>query len=245
MLNSFNIDRSDSEINTNFPFQWQCRLQLGSVQLPSGLIRSIRVHCTEGILPPVRLHKVQINGDNGTAEFRDSQGVSVCFWKFSYKSSDTRISAFLTNSYNVISGHIVCSEELPAMLFSIAAANNNEVTTESDDFLLLPQCHTSSLSGYCKAFKIGDTVYNSDLTIKSGAYTSSEFKGGVYSISLLGKYAVDTDSAMNRDGIMQLSVNGETYYVGGRHLLIRAGMTSNLRVVMANSAITLKGVQDD
>ena len=245
MLTTYNIDRSDSEINTNFPFQWQCPLQLGSVRLPIGMVKSARVYCTEGILPPVRLHSVQINGGDGTAEFRDAQGVVVCYWKFSEQSSGDTVSAFLVNSYNVISGHIVCSSELPAMLFSIASANNNSITTDSDDFLLLPQCHVSDLTGFCKAFKVGNKIYNEDITLAAGSYTSAEFKDGVYTISLMSKYTASSDSAMNRDGLLHLSVNGNTYYIGGRHLILRAGMTSNLRVTMSNSTITLKGVLDD
>lgn len=246
MLISTNIDRTDEALNTKAPFQWQCPLAIGGVRLPLGGFVSIKIYVTEDITPPVKLHKITIKGDSGFIDFCDVDGTFVGRFHITNRTLGSLCSSFLRSQEGVIVGQLTYKPEIPLFFITQAKALGGTVTTDVQDFKLLPQCHVSNLRGVCKSITVGDVTTTDDVLLKFGRATRASLISGELEVGLIGAYI----KPEAQDGIETLIVQEDGVEVDradvrGNHLIVRAGVTSNLRVAKENRIIRLKGVLDD
>lgn len=259
----WNIDKHDAAYNTNAPFEYNCPLKLGNISIPPAGFLSIKIYCTEDMRPPVRLHSVTTNAD-GTAnvEFRDSDSTVVGYWKAAPVAADTAyitgglsadyVSAFIHTEHGVITGHVYCQKDIPSMLVSAAKAQNGEVTSDTQDFVLLPQCHTMTLNGAMRSITVNGTKHTGNVRLQAGKYLKDTSTGNNIAPSCIGKYSRDDTEAEVQDGVTRLAmikrIDGidhiAQYNIAGKHLIIKAGITSNIRVLKDSGIIILKGVAD-
>lgn len=258
----WNIDKHDAAYNTNAPFEYNCPLKLGGISIPPAGFLSIKIYCTEDMRPPVRLSSVTTNAD-GTAnvEFSDADSRIIGYWKASPIDAGSvyitgglpdYVSDFICTEHGVITGHVYCQKDIPSMLVSAAKSGNGEVTSDSQDFVLLPQCHTMTLNGAMRAISVNGIDHTGDVRLQAGKYLKDASVGNNVAPNCIGKYSRDTEEAEVHDGVTRLAVRKiinnqdhvSTYDAAGKHLIIKAGIVSNIRVLKDSGVLVLKGVAD-
>lgn len=245
MLISTNIDRSDEAINTKNPFQWQCPLMLQGVSLPLGCFVSIRVHMSENLRPPARLHRIKTKGNLGSAMFCDANGEAIGSFMLAESADSGLCSSFIRTDAGVIAGQLTYSSELPSFLLTGAKKAGGTLETGQNDFKLLPQCHVPVFKGIGKAITIGGVTTNGDATLVTGTRTRATLTDEGFEVGLASKYT--SKSIQNGIETIIIKENGtevDRTSLKGNHLILTAGVASNLRVVVGANDINLKGVLD-
>ena len=247
MIISHNIDRTDEALNTKAPFEWRCPLEIAKSVMPSGAFLSIKVYCSEDVKPPVRLHNIKTAGSEGVVEFRDSEGTLIGTWQLQASLNYfPLVSSFIFGKDGTIRGQVTCDYNTPAFLLATTKQGGGSIVTSADDFVLLPSCHVPYLNGICKSFSIGGKQSTADAVITPTTRTKASFNNnGAFTVGLMSEYK----EPVLVNGISTLIVNNEgsesQYAVGNKHLVLNAGITSNLRVRTTGSTIQLKGVMDE
>lgn len=198
MLIASNIDRTDEAYNTTYPFTTNCALNIGGSTLLPGTFLGIKVYCTPSMPPPVRLASVlRYADDPGGARLLFSSGSEAFFGSLTiYSKTSTAIttnvgqyiSTFIRNANGIIVGHAMIN--VSSVGFWEGVLNkSDEVLTDADDFILLPQCHVPLFDGSMRSVSVNGTTMLGDVTIKCGKYTrTSQPNDDAYSISMIGPY---------------------------------------------------------
>lgn len=253
MLQS-NTDRTDAARGTNAPFQWGCKLAFGAERLPADAFMSIRIYCVGGVIPPARLHSIQkLPSGNGIITFADSFGAVIGYWNIYKTNADNTeiVTAYIRDANGLLRGHIACMPWVPNFFLNVASRHfQGEAVTDANDFILLPQCHIPVLKGACKKVLYKNATSIADAShFATGSGTLLEMveaPTGTYtcSINVAGSFAGDAPA----NGFCELHVLvGDTttkYSLVDKHLIIRAGTTSNLRVSVENTITVLSGVRN-
>lgn len=265
MLINANIDRNDAQINTKAPFTYESPLKLLDSELPSMAFQSIKIYCGEGFVPPVRLSSVAVvpeHPDQCDVRFADKSGKPMCHAVICLLSEGTKdyITTLLTDDYGVIKGHVTYRRDTPGVLLTAARRSDGLFTTQAGDFTLLPQCHEAWITGNCKAISVNGTTTRSNVRLIPSILVHTRIDpDSSYCFDLADVYWPDvTVSAREAvNGLCNLVVhnvkklNGVTIdgttdpiWIGGKHLVIRSSVTSNIRVGVTDTSIVLKGVMD-
>ena len=69
-------------------------------------------------------------------------------------------------------------------------------------------------------------------------------EGGTTGVVSFGVFNSIVDPTENENKWCRITVNGQTYNVEDKNLIIKASVTPNLRVVFTDAAIILRGVTD-
>ena len=238
-----NLDVTDAALNTNAPFKWECPLRLWGSTLPSGSFIAIKIYLPETAKPPVRLYSITPK----EAAFHDAAGTAIGSWKFANAKPgpDGYTLGFITTKEGVLTGHVAADVHTKAILQQTGELAGGVYYTAPSDFILLLQCHVQSFAGQCRVVIIGTTAYTSNVLINTGTrlYTqiSTENQTSTITTSLYGTY--HENAPVN--GICTLALGtGTPIDVGGKHLVIIPGVTSNLRIVNEGSGLVFKGVLD-
>ena len=250
MLQHFNnLDRTYEQGLSNYPFTHESTRDIKIGTMPQGSFLAISVNVDENTVLPCRLKGMS---PEGKLVICDSTGAEVCHGQL-YKVTDAApsgyVSFFLYNANEVLSGFIFCKVEAVGQLMALTTWYPDTFTYfNSDAFVLLPECHVQTLRGAVRSFKVGSTYITADLCIRFSNPTENSWRTGYNVVPstfgdaiCINVYNVQEPEI---NGLCQICVNGTNYWIGGKNIVLKASMTSNLRVVYTNSAIVLKGVGD-
>lgn len=248
MMQHTNIDRqADVEVSPA-PFTYTSTLTMAGIGIPAGSFLALKVYVGENAVMPYRFHSVQ---PDGKVMLCDARGVLVGYWQ-TYKETapDTEyVSSVLVDMRGVLMGHIACTLQALNLIRRVVTSSLDTVFLDPNAFVLLPQCHTAILDGFGRS--IGIQSQSDSMSYHTGdidivGQTSSDscvwLTGGtVLSVSLTNTKAT-LDKRAGDNGLCELVVNGDTVNCVDKSILIKAETLSNLRVVMENNRIVLRGV---
>ena len=254
-----NLDRTDEESISNWPFTFESTLD-------SFLAMSVNVD--ETVALPCRFKGVSVDG---RLVICDATGAEVCSGQLygttrfqtieEQEIPDEWSSLFLYNSYGILSGFITCKSDVALQLFALSQYANGMHYFNTNAFVLLPQCHVQSAQGNVRSFGING-IYSTantrirctDIPVDGATATAAHniipegheviLEGGTTGVVSFGVFNSIVDPTENENKWCRITVNGQTYNVEDKNLIIKASVTSNLRVVFADAAIILRGVTD-
>lgn len=263
-----NLDRTDEESISNWPFTFESTLDTGNGVLTGDSFLTVSINVDETVALPCRFKGIS---QDGRLVVCDASGAEVCSGQL-YGSTrrqrvgvrvmpDTWTSLFLYNAYGVLSGFVTCKSDAALQLFALSQYANGMHYFSTNAFILLPQCHVQSAQGNVRSFGINGTYTTANLRIKctdpaeEGAtmvaahniipegheVTQETGSSGVVSYGVFNSI---TDPTETENKWCRITVNGQTYNVEDKNLIIKASITSNLRVVFTDAAIILRGVTD-
>jgi hypothetical protein len=132
-------------------------------------------------------------------------------------------------------------------LQNAARVAGGTLKTGVNDFLLLPQCHVASFNGCMRAISVNKavTTFPTEITCSSDNIAVR--------LTLLSQLQIDVCKQITQKGqphgMRKISVGENVEYnaakVDGKHLVLRATTLSNLRVLVDDKDILLKGVSDE
>lgn len=248
-----NLDRTDEAAISNWPFTYESTLDTGDGKLTADSFLAISVNVDETTSLPCRFKGVS---SDGRLIVCDAGGTEICSGQlFDKTTSDDICSFFLYNQYGILCGFVSCKKDIPQQLFALSKYTNDMHYFGASAFVFLPQCHVQSAQGNVRSFGINGQYTTSDLHIKcSQPVTGSTVAlhnvipetNGTAGFSF-GVYNVDQEPPRNgwcRVIVVSGGTAVGTYNVEDKHIIIKAACASNLRVVDADAAIILRGVQD-
>lgn len=267
MLTHNNIDRQNSVEVSPAPFVYGSTLQMGDVTLPAGGFLSLKVHVNQSFLMPYRFHSVR---PDGKVMIADRRGTLVGYWQ-TFDNTEPEIeyvSSLLVDMQGVMIGHVACTVAVMDLIRRVVVSNTETVFLAPNAFEFLPQCHIAMLEGYAKSFGIqsqnNEMEYHTGNLIldMTGSPSSCVWMGG-YTITVNGKEVYipdDRDIPVNLtntkdqlerraedNGICNIQVTAGTVSdqavpVAGKSIVVKAAMMSNLRVLMEDGKLVLRGV---
>lgn len=242
-----NVDITDRQTGSKWPFAYESTLKLPDGIMFTGDFAggfvSIKVYVNEKLSLPVRIDCIT---PDRRVLFSDRNGAFVAQWQLYEDSEPTPyVSSVLLNENNVISGHVVCKQETVDVLMGIMRTLSKTLYLDSDAFVLLPQCHVMSLLGSCRSFGFrhdGETeLRTSDVSIQVTPDVLQQQEPGVLWFHLKNSDQwKDKNTVL--DSVLQVVINGSTYWTGNQSIILKAGIQSNLRLTQQGKTITLKGV---
>lgn len=268
----YNLDPTDAALNSNAPFQYGCPLSIGAGHVPSNGFLSIKVYLDSGMMPPVRMSKIELIDSDTQVTFVDAAGAVIGTWR-AHASTDATslyVSGFIYDSVGILVGHITCLNTIPGILRGACRMAGGVLNLAQNDFMLMPQCCESWYKGKMRAFGIDGnwTVGNMEIRASANVLCSVvpeqiEVSPGIYRTDVsitfdaigtseyIGKVNVYNDKAIIGDpGICSLSVictgahQSDDMDTSDKHFIIKSSPTSNLRVITSGNTIYLKGVAD-
>ena len=260
MLQHTNIDRQDSVDVSPAPFTYTSTLDLAGVQVPAGSFLALKVYVTETALMPFRFHSIQ---PDGKVMICDARGTLVGYWQtFSETEPDVDyVSSVLLDMQGVLMGHVACTTQTVALVRRVVLSSLSTTFLDPQAFVFLPQCHIAMLNGYGRSFGVqsqtSDIQYHtgdlriallddSQLHISIEPLSENKPEELALTVNLSNKPETVQKWAdqYGQNGICKLVVNNIPVNCIGKSIIIRAAATSNLRVVMENSKVVLRGVKN-
>ena len=249
MLYHNNIDRQDSVEVSPAPFVYGSTLQMGDVTLPAGGFLSLRVHVGQSNLMPYRFHSVQ---PDGKVIIADRRGTLVGYWQ-TFDNTDAEISyvsSVLVDMQGALMGHVACTVAVLDLIRRVVVSNTETVFLAPNAFEFLPQCHIAMLEGYAKTFGIqsqNDAIeYHTGNLVLSMTNTDTDcvWMEGDSDIPVnLTNTRETLENEAESNGICSVQLNGGTVYpIDGKSIVVKAALMSNLRVVLENNKLVLRGV---
>lgn len=248
MLQHNNIDRQDSVDISPAPFTYTSTLNMAGMQIPAGSFLSFKVYVPGDMLMPYRFHSVR---PDGKVMICDSRGTLAGYWQtYSDTEPDVEyISSVLVNMQGVLMGHVVCTMQALDLVRRVVVSSLDTVFLPTDAFVFLPQCHIAMLSGYCRSFGVqtqdGNMEYHTgDLTVASKSdLIRQSLSDGTLTVSITNSKD-RLEARADHNGIRYITIDGSTNAVScvGKSIILKAVVESNLRVVMENNQIVLRGV---
>lgn len=251
MLIHSNIDKHEASKNTKAPFMGHCDLDLGGYSMTPNSFLSVKIYMSEGLVPPARIDTITTDRIN----FTDSSGTFIgsVFLPdesgniYKHNSGYPYLSTYIFNDNKVVVGHVTTLQSTPLELQNAAKVAGGTFKTGVNDFLLLPQCHAASFNGCMRAIAV-----NKGVTTFPTEITCSQYNIAVKA-TLLSQLQIDICKKITQKGqshgIRKISVGSgdacKSYNVDGKHLVFRATTLSNLRVLVDDKDILLKGVSDE
>lgn len=254
MLQHSNIDRQNSVEVSPAPFTYTSTLDMAGAQIPAGGFLALRVYVTENYLMPFRFHSIR---PDGKVMICDARGSIVGYWQtFSETEPDVDyVSSVLLDMQGVLMGHVACTLQTISLIRRVVLSSLETVFLDPKAFVFLPQCHISMLSGYGRSFGVqsqsDDITYHTgdmEIALLGGAASQTQVavNGGTLTVGLSNKLVTIQKRAdeSGQNGICNLVVNGQTVSCAGKSIIIKAAAASNLRVVMENNKVVLRGVNN-
>lgn len=248
MLNHNNIDRQASADVSPAPFTYNSTMRIGDVVFPAGSFLTLKVNVGPNNLMPYRFHSVQ---PDGKVIICDRRGVLVGYWQlFSRTEANTNyVSSVLLDMQGALMGHIACTVQAVNLMSSIAANTLETIFLDADAFEFLPQCHIAMLDGFAKTIGIQSQNNNMEYHTGNLVIDMNNSEDSCVYMGINGDIPVNLtntkttlEGRSTRNGICSLLVNGATYSCAGHNIILKAAMASNLRVVMEDNKIVLRGV---
>ena len=250
MLSHNNIDRQDSQQVSNAPFTFTSTLTLRDSVIPTGSFLSLKVYVEEDYKVPFRIHS--INPD-GRVIFCDASGTPVITWQ-TYAATKERnndrpyISSLLYNMNGIIAGHVSCTHTAIAVIRNVIESITTPYLVDANAFVLIPQCHVAMLKGQARSLgqiDDNDSRYTTaDLTLNfattADCIYAEENDRIVFAMVNNEEKFYDM---LTPNGLCAIKVNGSTYSVDGKNIIIKSDIESNLRVNKGSNRLLLKGVQ--
>lgn len=240
-----NVDRTDEAVFSNWPFTYESTLDTGDGTLTADSFLAISVNVDETVSLPCRFKGMT---SDGRLVICDASGAEVCSGQiYEQTASQDICSFFLYDSYGVLCGFITCRNNVPQLLFSLSRYANGMHYFGTSAFVFLPQCHVQSMQGNVRSIGIKGKYSTANVTI--GCTTDALQVHNVVPESNAQPLSFGVYNILNpeesRNKWCTVIVNGSTSYnVAGKHLIIKAGCTSNLRIVDTDAGIIFRGVQD-
>ena len=171
------------------------------------------------------------------------------------------VSSVLLDMQGVLMGHIACTTQTIALVRRVVLSSLSTTFLDPQAFVFIPQCHVAMLNGYGRSFGIQSQTedmryHTGDLKVAlsndSQIYVSitsaapDELEQLVITVGLSNKQETVQRWAneYGQNGICKLVVNDTSVNCIGKSIIIRAAATSNLRVVMENNKVVLRGVKN-
>lgn len=258
MLTHNNVDRSAEVQTSPAPFIYGSTCKLGGITLPSNSFISLKLYVEDFNRVPYRIHSLH---PDGKLYFCDATGQPRLYWPTFKTSLAVReddeehpyISSLLFNMNRVVGGHVCCTRAAMDLIRGVFSGITAPLYVEADAFVCIPQCHIAMMSGQGRSIGIisgGTTNFmTSDVTIQpdedpndnSGVVTG--ITGSTVNISL--STAIDSlqaDARANHLCTVQVQGYTNAFNCIDKSIIIKAGGTSNLRVVQDGDKIILRGV---
>lgn len=251
MLIHSNIDKHEASKNTNAPFMGHCALDLGGYSMTPNSFLSVKIHMSEGLIPPARIDTItteRINFTDSSGTFIGSVFLPAEDGRISnHNSGYPYLSTYIFNDNKVVVGHVTTLQSTPLELQNAARVAGGTFKTGVNDFLLLPQCHVASFNGCMRAISVNKVVTTLPTEINCASDNIA------VKPTLLSQLQIDVCKKITQKGqphgIRKIRVDSRDVYrsdsVDGKHLVIRATTLSNLRVLVDDKDILLKGVSDE
>lgn len=249
-----NLDRTDEAAISNWPFTYGSSLDTGDGVLTADSFLSVSVNVDHNVVLPCRFKGIT---SDGRLVICDSTGADVCSGQLYAASEQSDVcSFFLYDQYAILRGFICCKSDVCTRLFALSVYTNDMHYFGSNAFVLLPDCHIQTVHGTAKSFGVQGTYVTANLQIRfSSEIATPVIADGTTLMGHRSWNAVPEGGSAVCFGIYNIEVpadntwceivvNGTTYNVEDKNLLIKAGFTSNLRVVTTDAAIILRGVLD-
>ena len=248
-----NLDRTDEAIISNWPFTYESTLDTGNGVLPSDSFLAVTVNVDETVALPCRFKGVT---SDGRLVICDAGGNDVCSGKLYDQTADgsEMCSFFLYNQYNVLTGAVFCKPDVPQKLFALSLYANRLHYFATNAFILLPQCHVQSMVGNVRAFGVNGNYRTSNIQFRCSEQVASSPGIRGYNVVPDGSmteglaFSVFNIQPFERNKWCEITIYNQndftTYKVADHHLILKASMASNLRVVDTDAMILLRGVQD-
>ena len=258
-----NIDRHDSVVVSPAPFVYGSTLQIGDVTLPAGGFLALKVYVNQNNLMPYRFHSIQ---PDGKVIICDRTGSLVGYWQTydSTEADSSYVSSVLLDMQGALMGHIACTVAVMDLIRRVVVSNTETVFLAPNAFEFLPQCHIAMLEGYAKSFGIqsqnneieyhtGNLILNmtnaADSCVWMGGYMIGEGETAItvtddrdIPVNLTNTQETLEDLA-DSNGICYVQANTEQVLpIAGKSLVVKAALMSNLRVLMVDNKLVLRGV---
>lgn len=255
MLTHSNIDRSNSVEVSPAPFTYDSTRSLNGVEITPGSFISFKVYITETLRAPVRLHSIT---PDGYVNICDSTGRVFAAWMIyptteaSTDQSGPYVSSLLFDLHQVIAGHVCCTREVIDSIRNVMLTLTAPLILPANAFVLIPQCHVPMMAGQARSFLVNDTYITSDLNIhafpENEAATSTvgvitDYSGEVLTVSLVNTVE-EVCKALSYNTLCSIVVNGSTINCIDKDIIIKATLTSNLRVLKESGTLMLQGAAD-
>ena len=177
----------------------------------------------------------------------------------SARRGDKMWTVLILDDAGLVRGHVTYDGTFYDTLLASLRAIKSDVELDDSVAVLLPFCLAASVGCYTKALTIGNETFTSPVTVIPAACVH---------VAQTGTSGVRVDACLPRkadskNGICWLSVNNvdnidgaqvnagdsrctplNRLWVGGCHLVLRAGLVSNLRVTTASPVVSIEGVLD-
>lgn len=245
MLLHTNIDRQNSVEVSPAPFTYTSTLNMAGMQIPAGSFLALKVYVSENMLMPFRFHSVR---PDGKVMICDQRGALAGYWQ-TFMESDGEaayISSILVDMQGVIMGHIACTRQTIDLIRRVVGSSLDTIFLDPNAFVFLPQCHVAMLEGYGKS--IGIQSQTDDMQYHTGDLALAVV-GGLARYSMNDSVSLSISNSKerleqraSRNGIRNLIVNGHTVCCEDKSIVLKAVVESNLRVLMENNRIVLRGV---
>ena len=244
-----NLDRSDEQVISNYPFTYESTRNIKIGILPPGSFLAVSVNIDEDTELPCRIKGISADGK---LVICDNTGAEICYGQLykTFASNDSGyVSFFLYNQNEVLSGFIFCKVEAAAQLVAVNTWYPNIFTYfDNDAFILLPECCVPTMKGAVRSFMVNNKHVTADLCIRFSEPTANNYRTGynIYPTLYGDAMCINVYNVQEPEpnGLCVLSVNGKNYWVGGLNIILKSSVTSNLRVVYGDSSIILRGVTD-
>lgn len=171
------------------------------------------------------------------------------------------VSSVLLDMQGVLMGHIACTTQTVALVRRVVLSSLSTTFLDPQAFVFLPQCHIAMLNGYGRSFGVqsqteeiqyhtGDLrvalLDDSQIHISIEPISEDKPEELALTVNLSNKQETVQKWAdqYGQNGICKLVVNNMPVNCTGKSIILRAAATSNLRVVMENNKVVLRGVKN-
>lgn len=264
MLDNFNIDQQDAVKFTKYPFTEGSTLAVCGSALPPASFVSVRIMCSQGATVSLTGLQMDPSCDFASAVFTDSgTGAAAGIWRVypATAAGTGMVTALLYDADGVLTGHLACVSGLPCWLYELCRTNGGDVQLDRQALVLRPECTVPAIDGTGRVIAVSGTdtalASTGDVRILLDGYLRDSLSSGVLTIDAAGPVSQDllvlpSSVQISADGLLSVAVcmdddsSSSCLEVPcrGKHLIVRSGLASNLRVLTSGSGITLHGVLD-
>lgn len=176
----YNLDRTDEQLNTNAPFEYECSCRFGRINLQRSAFISIKLYIDEGMVLPARLSRVYIpDPESVSVEFCDAENTLIGTWNtpLEIRAGCSYVSGFVYDDMGILRGHVVCDPATPGTLSAACKFIGGDIKTSVSDFILLRQCCVPWYVGKLKRIVLNGVATSNDVLL-SVARPEAGYSGG-------------------------------------------------------------------
>lgn len=246
-----NLDRTAEGSISNWPFTYESTRDTGDGIVEAGGFLSVSINVDQSVALPCRFKGVTADG---RIVICDAAGAEVCSGQL-YAASDQSdySSFFLYDQYAALRGFICCKTDVCIQLWMLSKYANDMHYFGNKAFVLLPQCHVQSMQGTVKTFGVNGRFTAANLIIRcSDAVDHRTWNVLPERVDVTENDTTHHKLSFSVYNIIDPGPNtwcrvyaaDQIWNVEGCNLIIKAGLTSNLRVITTDASIILRGVLD-